>query len=278
MPSTFRDGSFYLPSVLVTLAALATAQEDRVTQDIANISVYPSQKPCAHSCFQRTGFCPKDVLGRELGCVTATDCKDYGWEAPNDCYCRADFQNIALGYLSSCVSKSCSLGNVGIDASSAGSIYSQYCSQKGFTAALPASVLATTTGTGGQTKTRTSGGESEPANPSVSGQDESPTRSNSLSLTSIIGIGIGSLVGLILLAYLLKKLRTHFSKKPNYPQQPPVSGPQPVYPMNPYYSPHYPSPKFEAELSPNDSASMLSSPVRPAPTLISGIGRPAGRR
>jgi hypothetical protein len=273
-----RRGPFFRLAVLL-LAASAAAQDNRSTQDISNVSAYTLQKPCARGCFQRYGICPSDVLGGEIGCVVATKCNEYGWQAPNDCYCRADFQNIALDYLSSCVSNSCSLGDVGIDASSAGSIYSQYCSQKGYPAALPASVPATTTtGTGGPAKTSAGGGVAGPTSAANPGQNTSSSESRSLSLTTIIGIAVGSLAGLLILAYLLRMMRQRFSKKSNYPQNAPAPAQQqPVYPMNPYYSPRYPSPKFEAELGPDDSASMLSGPVRPAPTLVSGVGNPHGR-
>jgi hypothetical protein len=272
-----RRGFFSVLAVLL-LAAPAIAQDNRATQDISNVSAYTLQKPCARGCFQSHGLCSSDVLGGELGCVTAAKCNAYGWQAPNDCYCRADFQNIAQDYLSSCVSRACSLGNVGIDASSAGSIYSQYCSQKGYQAALPASVPATMTGAGGQAKTSAGGGVAGPTSSANPGQNNSSSDSKSFSLTTIIGIAVGSLAGLLVLVYLLKIVRQRFLKKTNYPQHPlaPVQH-QPVYPTNPYYSPHYPSPKFEAELGPDDSASMLSGPVRPAPTLVSGMGNPHGR-
>ena len=207
-------------SVVLLLAASIIAQDNRLTQDISNVSAYTLQKPCARGCFQHYGICPSDVLGEELGCVQATKCNEYGWQAPNDCYCRADFQNIAQDYLSSCVRKSCSLGDVGIDASSAGSIYSQYCSQRGYPAALPVSVAATTTSAGGQPRTSAGGDTSGPTGSADPGQDTASPYSKSLSTTTIIGIAVGSLAGLLILAYLLRMARRRFSNKTHYPQHP----------------------------------------------------------
>lgn len=83
-------------------------------------------------------FCG-DAIGRTIGCLDSS-CREQ--VSPNYCYCRCDGQSVAESYLTSCVKARCTAGDPSIDISSAGSIYSDYCTPKGYI-----SIAATTTST-----------------------------------------------------------------------------------------------------------------------------------
>jgi hypothetical protein len=262
-------------SLLATtlLLQLTHAQVGTITQDIYTLSAFPLQKPCAQSCFVVTDFCPGDVLGAEIGCKTQTNCADNNWQATNDCYCRSDLQQPAQDYLTSCVEESCTVGDFKIDASSAGSIYAQYCAEKGYSpAAEPATVQATTTGPGASTKTVGGGVGSGPTASPTSDSQSSSSGSGKPSTLTVIGIVVGLLAGL---AFLAVTLRVVFNclgygggRKVQHPQKPPPIQQQPVYPMDLYPEPYYQQ-KAESEVTPDDSVSMVSVMPRPAPTLVS---------
>ncbi|ERF69236.1 hypothetical protein EPUS_01193 [Endocarpon pusillum Z07020] len=264
-------------SLLTTtlLLQLTHGQVGTITQDVYTLSAFPLQKPCAQSCFVATGFCPNDVLGGEIGCKSHSNCADSNWQATNDCYCRTDLQKPAQDYLTSCIENKCSVGDVRIDASSAGSIYAQYCAEKGYSpAALPATVQATTTGPGASTRTVGGGVGSGPTASSTSDSPGSSSESSRLSTSTIIGIVVGSLAGLAFLAVTLKIVFKWFGfgrgRKAQYPQQPPPIYQQPVYPMKLYPETYYQQ-KAESEVTPDDSVSMISEMPRPAPTLVSNV-------
>jgi hypothetical protein len=266
---------------LLHLSLLATtlllqfthAQVGTITQEVYTLSAFPLQKPCAQSCFFDTGFCRNDVLGSVIGCKSRTDCNDNNWQATNDCYCRTDLQKPAQDYLTSCIGKKCTVGDVKIDASSAGSIYAQYCAEKGYSpAAAPATVQATATGPSASTRTVGGGVGGGPTASSTSDSQGSSSGSDKLSTSTIIGIVVGSLAGL---AFLLVTLKIVFKwlgcgggRKVQYQQQPSPFHQQPVYPMNLYPEPYYQQ-KAESEVTPDDSVSMVSGMPRPAPTLVS---------
>ncbi|KAF2706978.1 hypothetical protein K504DRAFT_459420 [Pleomassaria siparia CBS 279.74] len=267
--STFHSASWHLfVFTLVCVLQITNAQIGTMTQDLTTLAAFPLQKACAQSCFVTTGFCPEDILGSKIGCAVHTDCFDSGWQAKNDCYCRQDLQNDALGFLSSCVSKGCRQGDVAIDASTAGSLYVQYCRHKGYPAPTePATIAAQTTGPpGGATKT--TGGIS--SGPTDSTTQTSSSKPSALSMQAIIGIAVGGLVGLTLLASGLNRLRkrSHRSHM-QHPQQPQVSQQPAMYPPNYYHEPYYPQPSAASEVGPDDSVSMVGGPARPAPTLVS---------
>jgi hypothetical protein len=249
------------------------AQVGTITQDVYTLSAFPLQKPCAQSCFVATGFCPNDVLGSEIGCKSHTDCYNSNWQATNDCYCRTDLQKPAQDYLTSCIEKKCAVGDVKIDASSAGSIYAQYCAEKGYSpAAVPATVQATATGPGASTRTVGGGVGAGPTASSTSDSQGSSTGSGKLSTSAIIGIVVGGLAGLAFLAVTLKIvfkwLGCGGGSKVQYQQQSPPIHQQAVYPMKLYPEPYYQQ-KAESEVTPDDSVSMISGMPRPTPTLVS---------
>jgi hypothetical protein len=271
---------FFLTICLVL--PITNAQVGTITQDLTTLAAYPLQKACAQACFLTTGFCPNDYLGSKIGCAVHTDCYDNNWQAKNDCYCRQDLQIAAQSILTSCISRECTAGDDSIDASSAGSIYAQYCREKGYgNPTAPAVVQATTTKAGGLTFTTAGGAGSQPT---TSTADGSTSSSPKLSTTTIIGISVGGAIALLL---LLTGLWRCLKPKPHPPQpqpqyQYPHSQPQftqqPFYPPNPYPEPYYPKPHAESEVSPDDSVSMVGGPARPAPTLVSAAaqGYPRG--
>ncbi|KAF2247427.1 hypothetical protein BU26DRAFT_566406 [Trematosphaeria pertusa] len=283
--------AFYQQSLFAVLLSLHTAyaQVGTVTQDITTISAFPLQKDCAQSCFVRTGACPYDVLGSEIGCATVGGCRNSGWQATNDCYCRPDLQVPAQSYLTSCIEYYCSVGDYSIDASTAGGIYAQYCSEKGYTSqAAPATVEATTTG-GASGGTKTAGGVGGVTGPTATSTSSSSSSSKSLSITEIIGIVVGSLAALIFLLvigkYVLKTCAGTRPPKvqqwPHYqqPPPPPVQQQQPIYPQMPqsyYGAPTFPQ-RDADDIGPDDSVSMVSGMPRPAPTLLSGMQGPPPR-
>ncbi|KAF2501497.1 hypothetical protein BU16DRAFT_201114 [Lophium mytilinum] len=252
-------------STTILILPNAHAQVGTVTQQVTTLSAFPSQKECARDCFVTTGFCPNDILGSVIGCAPHTDCQDSNWLAKNDCYCRQDLQPVAQSYLTSCVSEGCKVGDVAIDASTAGSIYSQYCVEKGFAVTGPATIQATTTGPGGSSTVTATGVSLEPTSSSTG--KSSSSQSHGLSTSAIIGIAVGGLAGLVILSTLLKKLECFGGGKVPHPPQPPFNL-QPVYPPNPYHEPYYPK-MAGSEITPDDSVSMVSGMPPPAHTLVS---------
>lgn len=272
----------YIPliSTFLLILPLTYAQVGTARQDITKIAEFPLQKECARDCFVTTGFCPNDILGSKIGCAAHDDCASQGWEAKNDCYCRTDLQGPALEILTSCVSRSCTVGDNAIDAESAASIYGRYCSEKGYIVpSEPAAVPASTTGSG-TLATKTSARSLAAGPTSSSSSSTTSSNSNKLSISTIIGIVVGSLAGLAFLAVaihiLVKSLRScAASRKPQYPQQPTPLIQQPVYPMASYQEPYFPRPHADSEVGPDDSVSMVSGMPRPTQTLVSAPGYPA---
>jgi hypothetical protein len=269
--------------VFLMFSSYAYSQIGIMTQDISTIAAYSKQLPCAQSCFMFGKSCPVDLLGRELGCEPEYTCSTQGWQAKNDCYCRADLQQPAQAFLTSCIQSSCSVGDASIDASTAGSIYSQYCAEKGYVAAgaVPAIVEATVTASDGSihTTTRTNTPGPTAGSGKTSDNTSSSPKSTGLSLETIIGIVVGSLAGLAFLAFAIKILynlcRPRLNRKPKYDQHHlPRVDKKAVYPMHTYNEPYYPSPRMEDDIRPDDSCSVVGGLTRPAPTLISEGGLP----
>ena len=249
------------------LLQLTNAQIGTVTQDIFTLTAFTLQKPCAQSCFLNTGFCPNDVLGSAIGCKTESNCFSNNWEATNDCYCRSDLQQPAQDYLTSCVEEYCDVGDSRIDASSAGSIYAQYCVEKGYiSVSAPANVPATTTGSEGIVSISTASSTSNPVS-STSNSQGSSSGSVKLTTPEIIGIAVGGVaILLILLGWLITEYkRRRDGRRRNVQHQLP-----PNYPMDLYPEQYYQH-KAESEVTPDDSISMASGMPGPAPTLLSNL-------
>lgn len=267
-------------SVLLLILSTSTtnAQIGTITQDISTVSVFAQQKECARSCFMRTGVCPYDGLGSAIGCATYGGCKSKGWEAKNDCYCRQDLQNPGQAYLTSCIQSLCTVGDESIDASTAGSIYAQYCKDKGYAPpTAPATIPAVATGPGG-IPTRTFAAVSQPAatgGGSTTSQ-QPPSSNNQLPLTTIIGIVVGSVIGLMLLSVGLKRLWQRRSRPVHYPPPTNYAPPQPFQQAPSYPTPisqwqnSLPPPSYATDdVSPNDSISVVGVGAH-APTMVSG--------
>jgi hypothetical protein len=240
------------------------AQIGTITQDVFTMSAFSLQKPCAQSCFIVTGACPEDVLGSKIGCNSIA-CLNNHWQATNDCYCRSDLQNPAQYFLTSCVERSCDVGDSRIDAASAGSIYAQYCAGKGYSPATePATAPATATGHGASTVAAGLGGlPTQTSTSNAQGPSSSPGK---LSTTTIIGIAVGGLIGLLVLLTALKALLKYMGCGGERRMQRPPQ--QPVYPMN-YYSGPYDRHRADSEIGPDDSVTVVSGMAGPAPTLVS---------
>jgi hypothetical protein len=248
----------------------ARSQVGTVTQDISTLNDFSLQKGCAQSCFQNgISFCPMDSLGIAIGCATVA-CSTKGWQAKNDCYCRSDQQIPGQEYLTSCIKLQCSVGNAGIDASVAGSIYARYCVEKGYEiATLPATNLATTTRPGKTSRTATAGLVSEPTSPPSSNTNETsntPSSVKGLSMAAIIGIAVGSIVGLAILSWVLYNYTGLCQRR-----KPSHASPAPVFPQN-VWAYHMP-PRLGSDIGPNDSVSMVGMQPQVPPTLISAAGQ-----
>jgi hypothetical protein len=274
--------SFLLSIVCLLLPSPGYSQIGVMTQDLSTIAAYSKQLPCAQSCFMFGKSCPVDLLGRELGCEPEYTCSTRGWQAKNDCYCRADLQQPAQAFLTSCIQSSCRVGDASIDAATAGSIYSQYCAEKGYVAAgaVPAIVEATLTASDGSVHTSTRTNTPYPTSGSVKApNDTTSSKSTGLPLETIIGIVVGSLAGLAFLAFAIKIFLNLcgpcLHRKPTYDQhQLPLVDNKAIYPMHAYNEPYYPSPRMEDDIRPEDSCSVVGGLARPAPTLISEGGMP----
>ncbi|KAF1960381.1 hypothetical protein CC80DRAFT_292790 [Byssothecium circinans] len=269
---------FFLSALL--LARFTAAQIGTVTQEVTTVSGFNLQKPCAQSCFVATGFCPNDLLGSKIGCIERAGCSDTNWQASNDCYCRTDLQKAAQSHLTSCVKAKCTAGDPKIDGSSAGSIYEQYCREKGYSIAAPATVQASATSGSGSGGTARAGsgpaatGDSTTAQTTPQDETKKP-----MSISTIIGIVVGSLVGLTFLAITLRivfKWFGCFSGRPSggnppvQPQQPlpynpPAFYPRDMYPEQPYWQQKPLG--TESDVGPEDSVSV----VRCEGTLVSDV-------
>lgn len=268
-------------ALLGLLLQVASAQVETLPQDITKAAAYSLQKECARSCIvMGEPYCPLDLLGEAIGCAKQSDCEGGGF-AKNACYCRKDLQEPAQAFITSCISSSCDIGDYAIDASSAGSIYAQYCKEKGYDPPkIPASVRATVTAGNAGAQVKTTGAAlGGPTSASASDSSE-PSSSTKLSVGTIIGIVAGGLVALVCIIFGIRMLMKCFreSRRPKAPayvqQPPPPSYVPPTWPTN-HFSGQYihPAPP-ESELTPDDSRSVVSGtaprPALIAPTLISG--------
>ena len=190
-----------MTTILMASRTIAQAGVGTITQDLSTMEAFSLQAQCAQGCFQFSlGVCPMDLLGINLGCAVM-GCSTRSWQAKNDCYCRTDFQSPAQDYLEGCISSSCSVGDLSAAAASAGSIYLQYCEGKGYDIAAPASAEATTTDATKPpkaTSTRTG-----PTAASTGNTENSTSASNDhagISTSTLVGIVIGGVAALILLA------------------------------------------------------------------------------
>jgi hypothetical protein len=135
--------------IIILFLIFAASCEKTTMQSLFQLDSFSALLPCAQGCF--AGWVPGcvgegDVLGLELGCIGG--CGNVAQAAPESCYCRTDYQTIAVSFVSKCVEQQCTLGEPNIDLESAVKLYEGYCTSKGYLAmpTAPASVAATPTG------------------------------------------------------------------------------------------------------------------------------------
>jgi hypothetical protein len=146
LSNVFRGHVLSLLTALLLSSPVAAVNTS--PQTLASWDAYTQMEPCATSCFYHyEGACSDDLVGSVLQC--GVNC--ISW-APNDCYCRTDYQSIATSYLYTCVSKGCTLGDNSGDITSATDLYNSYCTSLSFFAptqppitAQPTTVYVTTT-------------------------------------------------------------------------------------------------------------------------------------
>lgn len=247
--------------LLLPLTTASTAYESLYT-----LSAFALQQTCAQACFTQ-GFaninCYTDILGSLLGCPN-TPCSAT-FAAVDACYCRADLQPAAHDLLSACIDTLCSdsIGDNAVNLATAASIYSGYCSTRGFIAAVPASNTAADTsaqaGAGGVVSTPTSSAASGPTETSSTTSTSTTPASSSSSSSSTLTIALASVSALFALA-ILATLATCYQvrRRRRRAQQPLYSlGPYPVSPDRLRPSQH--SDAGVTEVTPNDSVSMVGS-------------------
>jgi hypothetical protein len=83
---------------------------------------YGSQRQCALDCFNWSWI--QEKVGNAIGCHVL----DTMSRAQNSCFCRADLQDGAVAYISSCVQSACATNSV--DIASATNYYKTYCEAK----------------------------------------------------------------------------------------------------------------------------------------------------
>ncbi|KAI9863869.1 MAG: hypothetical protein M1813_003521 [Trichoglossum hirsutum] len=247
------------------LSRFAAAQAASQPQELFSLDAFSLQQTCAQYCFTTSlSGCKTDLLGSAVGCANHPCTSQFA--ADDSCYCRGDLQSAAQSYLTSCIRKSCTVGDSTVNLASAGSIYGNYCSSKGFTAAPAKFPAATTTrasnptstapnGVPGATGTTTS--ETTIASPTTSlGTSTTPSSSNTTYI--VLGV-IGAIAVLAAIIFLINKYGR--SKPP----------PSPVF-MAPYPPPNQLSTQnlqshsgssylAEDDISQHDSVSNINVPT-----------------
>ncbi|KIW15833.1 hypothetical protein PV08_05883 [Exophiala spinifera] len=259
---------YALMPLLLGLARSQTSYESIYTLD-----AFSQQQSCVQSCFVG-GYadidCFSDVLGSALGCPNSPCSKTFA--AVDNCYCRGDLQTAAYDFLSSCIDETCSVGDNAVNLANAASIYSGYCTQRGFTALAAQNTATTTTGSSdgdlqaAQPSSRTGSTSSPVATGSTGSSSSSPSSSASSSGTSPLTIAlavVGSVAGIAILAagYAFLKIR----QRRNVPYQGPVS-------LTPWLdNPSSQKMRFdgastEIDVYPNESASQIGLPTNMGPS------------
>jgi hypothetical protein len=192
----------FLESILfLCLFLCSTEAQTAAYQSIFTLDAFSFQQTCVQGCFTM-GYpnidCYTDLLGSMIGCPNSPCSK--AWAAVDDCYCRGDLQTAAHEWLSSCISESCSVGENSVNLANAASIYSSYCTDRGFTA-LPVQNIA-------ETSTRKSNSEStgttantqpgETSTSSTGSSETSSTASASTNKTLTIALVVACVVVVII--------------------------------------------------------------------------------
>jgi len=193
----------------------AEAQTGATHQSIFTLDAFLFQQNCVQNCFTN-GYanidCYTDLLGSAIGCPNSPCSKT--WAAVDDCYCRGDLQPAARDWLSSCIDSLCTVGDNTVNVDNAASIYSSYCTDKGFTALPVQNVAETSTKKTNSASTGTTAnnqpGETSSSNNESSSSQTPPSSSSSTNhtLTIALGVACGLFVIICIVAgYLFWKIR-----------------------------------------------------------------------
>lgn len=265
--------TWMLPLILVAPLFFGFTKSQTAYESLYTLVAFSEQQNCVQSCFTG-GYsnidCFSDVLGSAIGCPNSPCSKT--WAAVDECYCRGDLQSAAYDWLSSCIGETCSVGDNAVNLANAASIYSGYCTQRGFTA-LPAQNTAATTSPLNSDSTATTANarssitslppSTGTPNSSSSSNTATPSSTNTTTLTVALGV-VGAVAGIaILLAGVaFWKIR----QKKNRVYQGPVS-------LTPWLDD--PStqklrvsggPATEIDVHPNESASQVGVPANMGPS------------
>lgn len=172
-------------------------------ESIFTLNAFALQQTCVQNCFTQ-GYanidCYTDVLGSMLGCPN-TPCSST-FAAVDDCYCRGDLQTAAHDWLSTCIEQLCSVGDNAVNLATAASIYSGYCTARGFMA-QPASNTAETTLPGGDSVSATASTGTGPTSAgSISSTSTTSSSSTSTSTSNTLTIALASVIGVAAIAIL----------------------------------------------------------------------------
>ncbi|KEF60582.1 uncharacterized protein A1O9_02143 [Exophiala aquamarina CBS 119918] len=189
------------------------AQTAAAHQSIFTLDAFSFQQSCVQDCFT-TGYanidCYTDMLGSALGCPNSPCSKT--WAAVDDCYCRGDLQLAGHDWLSSCIAELCTVGDNSVNLENAVSIYSSYCTDRGFTALPVQNIAETSTKKTNSASTATTA-NSQPGETSSSSSDSSQTTSTASSstnktLTIALGVACALFVIISIVAgFLFWKIR-----------------------------------------------------------------------
>lgn len=207
-------------ALLASLLLFISTEAQTAYQSIYTVDAFAAQPTCVQNCFT-VGYpnieCYTDVLGSFLGCPNAPCATAFA--AVDSCYCRGDLQAAANELLGLCINELCSVGDNSVNLATAVSIYSDYCQERGFSAA-PASTTATTTKAKGNAAGSTTPGLqpgaklTSPLSASPSDTAPSSTSSSGNNTLIVVAASVGALLVIIVLIAAI------FYWKPWQPRQP----------------------------------------------------------
>jgi hypothetical protein len=170
-------------------------------ESLYTVDAFSQQQTCVQSCFIQ-GYanidCYTDVLGSMIGCPNSPCSATFA--AVDQCYCRGDLQTAAHDWLSTCINTMCSVGDNSVNLGNAASIYSGYCTAKGFMA-LPAQNTAEATSPGSiqVPSTASTGFGAKPTSSTIS-SSTTPLSSTSTNNTMVIALAVvGSVAAIAIL-------------------------------------------------------------------------------
>ena len=264
--------TWMLPFIFIVPLFFGFAKPQTAYESLYTLTAFSEQQDCVQHCFTG-GYsnidCFSDVLGSAIGCPNSPCSKT--WQAVDECYCRGDLQSAAYDWLSSCIGEACTIGDTAVNLANAASIYSGYCTQRGFTA-LPAQNTATTTSPNGDSThstantgsgTTSSAPSTGSPNDSSSSRTPSPSSTNTTTLTiALAAVGAVAGIAILLAGVAFWKIR---QKKNNV-----YHGPVSLTPWLDSPSAQKLSasggPATEIDVYPNESASQVGAPTHIGPS------------